>query len=339
LLVAAALLVAAGPAAAKPEDPPSTPPAAAPAGTAKEPTAADREKSRAAFRRGVAQLRAQDWAGARASFEEAWALVQHPSILLNLGIAHLRTDDPVLAEHELVRFLSEDTGAQPDEITGAREALVEARSKIGTLRVVVTPPAAKVTIDGEAAALRPADGVAEARLKAGKHTVAASADGFGPEQREVDVPAKSEAEVKLQLVAKPGEAAPPAAAAPGAPAPSGAAPPLRKIAGYSLAGVSGIALIVSGVLALEALSDSHDYGDPKSPSFQKPDVKSEGIAFRTGADVAFLAALLAGAGAVILLFTDIGASPKPASLQFSPLRGVGSPAARLQDTSPLTLRW
>jgi hypothetical protein len=312
LLVAASLLGSSGLAAAKPEEPPSA---------AKEPTAADREKSRAAFRRGVGQLRAQDWAGARASFEEAWALVQHPSILLNLGIARLRTDDPVLAERDLVRFLSEDAGAQPDEITGAREALAEARSKIGTLHVSVTPPAARIVIDGEPVAVRPADGVAEARLKAGKHAVATSADGFAPDQREVDVPAKSETAVQVKLVAKTAEPAPSAA---GAPDDGAAGPPLRKIAGYSLAGVAGVALVVSGVLALEAIGDSHDYGDPKSPSFQKPDVKSQGIALRTGADVAFLAALLAGAGAVILLFTDIGAAPPP--------------RARSQR-SPLTLRW
>jgi Tfp pilus assembly protein PilF len=72
-----------------------------------------REKSRVAFRRGVAQLRSQDWTAARASFEAAWALYPHPSILLNLGIARLRTDEPVRAEQDLVRFLSEDVGASP----------------------------------------------------------------------------------------------------------------------------------------------------------------------------------------------------------------------------------
>src|SRR4051794_7651955 len=75
------------------------------------PTAGDadvREKSRAAFRRGVAQLRAQDWSAARTSFEAAWAYFPHPSILLNLGIARLHTDDPVRAEQDLVHFLSED---------------------------------------------------------------------------------------------------------------------------------------------------------------------------------------------------------------------------------------
>ena len=44
-----------------------------------------RDRSRAAFRKGVAQLRASDWSGARASFESAYTLFPHPSILLNLA--------------------------------------------------------------------------------------------------------------------------------------------------------------------------------------------------------------------------------------------------------------
>ena len=259
-----------------------------------------RERSRAAFRRGVTELRAEDWAGARASFEEAWSLVQHPSILLNLGIARLRTDDPVLAEQDLVRFLSEDSGATSEELASAREALGEARSRIGTLRVTATPATARVVIDGQPASVRaPAGaglgGVAEARLKAGEHTVVVEADGFGADRRTVEVLPKSETELEITLAggARPGRSD---------------GMPARAIVGWSLAGVSGVALAASGIMALRAMSLSNDYADRASPSFQDRDVKDEGIAFRTGADVALVTALLAGAGAVILLVTDIGAS-------------------------------
>lgn len=278
-----------------------------------------RERSRAAFRRGVTELRAEDWAGARASFEEAWSLVQHPSILLNLGIARLRTDDPVLAEQDLVRFLSEDSGATSEELASAREALGEARSRIGTLRVIATPATARVVIDGRPASVRaPAGaglgGVAEARLKAGEHTVVVEADGFGAERRSVEVLPKSETELEIALAgggARPGRSD---------------GMPARAIVGWSLAGVSGVALAASGIMALRAMSLSNDYADRASPSFQDRDVKDEGIAFRTGADVALVTALLAGAGAVILLVTDIGASSDG---------GV----ARLAAQRPALVRW
>ncbi len=264
-----------------------------------------KDKSRAAFRKGVSQLRAQDWAGARASFETAWSLFPHPSILLNLGIARLRTDDPVLAEQDLVRFLSEDSGAAADELAGAREALAEARARIGTLRVIATPASARVSVDGSPISERmstPEKGaVAEVRLKAGRHAVVVEADGFFSDRRAVDVVAKSETEIKIALGAKDAPAPTPVE-------PEG--PSLRKITGYSLAGLAGVALVTSGISALRAKSLSDDYGDQGNPStFRNEDVKSEGIAFRTAADVALGIGVLAAAGAVVLLFTDIGAKP------------------------------
>ncbi|MDF2695796.1 MAG: hypothetical protein K0S65_4179 [Labilithrix sp.] len=280
--------------------------------------AASRERSRAAFRKGVTQLRAQDWTGARASFEEAWSLVQHPSILLNLGIARLRTDDPVLAEQDLVRFLSEDPGAAPEELASAREALAEARSKIGTLRIVTTPASARVAIDGKPVGVRVAGGggVAEARLKSGAHALSVQADGFRAEERSVDLPAKSDTELRVVL----------AASDAGQLRESG--PSTRTIVGWSLAGTAGVALVASGVMALRAMSLANDYEERGSASFQDKDVKDEGIAFRTGADVALVAGLVAGAGAVVLLLTDIGLD-----------RGAAVARVRARPVPAALLRW
>jgi hypothetical protein len=262
-----------------------------------------RERSRAAFRKGVAQLRAQDWAAARTSFETAWGYFPHPSILLNLGIARLHTDDPVRAEQDLMKFLSEDGGASADELAGAREALADARSKIGTVRVVVTPPTARVSIDGKAVTtVRRVDagGIqAEVRAKAGTHAVLVEADGYKTERRDVDLAAKAEAVAHITLAAVD---APP-------PKPTPAADPSRAIAGYSLLGLAGAALITSGVTALRAKTLSNEYGDASSPHFQEHSTRTQGIAFRTTADVALGIALVSGAIGVVLLFTDFGKSP------------------------------
>jgi hypothetical protein len=269
------------------------------------PSTADpdaRERSRAAFRKGVAQLRASDWAAARASFETAWTLYPHPSILLNLGIARLRTDDPVHAEQDLVRFLSagEDAGATADELNGAREALSEARSKIGTLRVVVSPAAARVSVDGKAVeTVRRADAgasgvVAEVRAKPGRHAVLVEAEGHGVERRDVEVVQKGEVVVNVTLTPS------------GATKPSEATPSTRAVVGWSLAGLGGAALITSGITALRAKSLADDYADRSSPRFQDAGARSEGITFRTTADVALGVAILSGATAIVLLFTDVG---------------------------------
>jgi hypothetical protein len=268
------------------------------------PVAADaeaRERSRAAFRKGVAQLRAQDWVAARASFETAWSSYPHPSILLNLGIARLRTDDPVRAEQDLVRFLSEDVGASPDELSGAREALAEARTKVGTLRVLVAPSAARVVIDGKAVeTVRRADPglsgiVAEVRAKPGKHSIVVEAEGFTSSRRDVDLSARAEAVVKITLVAIAAVTPVPAAET-----------RTRTIVGWSLVGLAGAGLIAGGVTALRAKSLSNDYGDSTSPKFQEHSVKSEGIAFRSAADISLGIAIVSAAVGVVLLFTDFG---------------------------------
>jgi len=273
---------------------------------ADEPAAAgeadSRERSRVAFRKGVAQLRAQDWAAARTSFESALALYPHPSILLNLGIARLRTDDPVRAEQDLMRFLSEDVGASPDELASAREALADARSKLGTLRVVVSPAAARVAVDGKAVeTVRRADSsgsavVAEVRAKPGRHVVAVEAEGHTPDKRDVEVVAKGEASIAITL-----------AIVEKKPVESG--PATRSVVGWSMVGLGGAALITAGFTALRAKSLANEYADTGSTRYQDSDARSEGVTFRTAADVALGVALLSGVAAVILLLTDLGKGP------------------------------
>ncbi|MFO0737910.1 MAG: PEGA domain-containing protein [Labilithrix sp.] len=298
---------------------------------------ATRDKSRAAFKKGVSQLKAQDWAGARASFEEAYSLLPHPSILLNLGISRLKTDDPAGAEDALMKFLQEDAGAGPEELASARDALADARGKIGTIRLNVTPAGAKTTIDGKVAT------GTDVRVKAGSHTLTIEAEGFQSAEKQVDVPAKGNIEVQAVL-AKSG--------APGGEKPkddkkelSTSDDNLRPILGYSLLGVSGVALIVTGVMAARAFSLSSDYSDQnKKETYQNADTKSSGITARTLADVSFIVALLAGAGAIVLLFTDIGkgeATPS-ATKPDAPKPDAPKPAepqARLQYSFPATIRW
>jgi hypothetical protein len=278
-----------------------------------------REKSRAAFRAGVSQLQAKDWKAARSSFETAWSLYPHPSILLNLGIARLRTDEPVLAEQDLKQFLSEDFGATPEELAGAREALAEARTKIGTIRVVASPLASRIVVDGKTIAERVAGtdaAVTEVRAKAGKHAVLVEAEGHHPQERNVDLAPRAEIEVKIALAPKEVPKAPKSGPTPGADdGPTG-----RTILGYSLAGLSGVALVTGAVCGFRTLSLASEHEQQPSA-----DLKSEGETFRTVTDVALGVAIVAGAAAIVVLFTDVGTS-KPT-------------ASNAAKRAPLMLRW
>lgn len=302
---------------AKPDDPPSS-----------QSEKEAREKSRAAFRAGVSQLQAKDWKAARSSFETAWALYPHPSILLNLGIARLRTDDPVLAEQDFVKFLSEDFGATPEELAGAREALAEARTKLGTIRVVASPSAARIVVDGKTIAERVSSAgvaadaaVAEVRAKAGKHTVLVDAEGHAQQERNVDLAPRADIEVKIALVANAAKVGP---NGPG-PIPAGDdGPDGRTILGYGLAGLSGVALVTGVVCGIRTLSLASEHEDRPTA-----DSKSEGETFRTVTDVAIGVAIVSGVAAIVLLFTDVGSSPKTMS----------GPAWNAAKRAPLMLRW
>jgi hypothetical protein len=235
-----------------------------------------------------------------------------------------------------MKFLQEDSGAGPDELASARDALAEARSKIGTIHLALTPATAKATIDGKVAA------AADVRVKAGTHTITIEADGFQPAEKSVDVTAKATIEVEAVLAPIAG-GAPPAekpAEKPGEKVSTDDGD-WRPIAGYALLGVAGVSLIASGVMAVRALSLSSDYSDQSNrETYQNPDTKSTGIAMRTGADVAFIIALLAGAGGAVLLFTDLGKStdanapPKPAEPPKEPPKTTG-----FVYSFPSTIRW
>lgn len=308
IAIALSVLATEASAHAKPDDPPST---------AQEREA--REKSRTAFRAGVSQLQAKDWKAARSSFEVAYTLYPHPSILLNRGIARLRTDDPVLAEQDFKAFLSEDFGATPEELGGAREALAEARTKIGTIRVVASPPSSRIVVDGTTIGERVTErdsAVAEVRAKAGKHTVLVDAEGHAAQERNIDLAPRAEIEVKIALVAN--------AKVTGSgrgPGPTGGDDGTsgRTILGYGLLGLSGIALATTAVCGFRAISLSGDYEDRNKPDlFQNPEVKAEGETFRTVADIALGAAVVSGVGAIVLLLTDVGSS-KPTASKRAPL--------------------
>ncbi len=257
--------------------------------------AAARDRSRAAFVRGVGQAESGRWAEARASFAAAYALYPHASILLNLGIAELRAGDPVSAERDLVRFFSEDRDAPPDDLASAREALSEARAKIGSILVEASPASARVSIDGkpvEVVRAGDTDGAsALARVIPGAHLVRVEADGYPAEERSVEARASSQVRVVVALeLSSPGRASSPSNT--------------RAIVGWSLAGLAAGALVTSGVTALRAKSLSDDYRDPGNARFRDSDTREVGVGFRTAADVALIVGVASGVAAAVLFLTQ-----------------------------------
>lgn len=250
----------------------------------------EREESRAAFRRGVAAIEKGDWEAGKAELARAYELFPHPSILLNLGIARAKTADFAGAERDLVRFLADDAQATSDEVETARRTLADVKTHLGTLRIRVAPPSAKVLIDAQPVALG-ADGTAEVRLTLGAHRVHAEAGGHASEERSFAVgsdPVGAQLGVDLEPEPEPDVHQ---------------GPTSRQLVAFSLLG-AGTASLGLGIFAgLRALSLADEYNTPGEARYQDASVKDTGIAFRTTADVAFILAGGLAVGGLVLLLT------------------------------------
>jgi tetratricopeptide (TPR) repeat protein len=281
------------------------PPSCVPAGSESNDA---RDRSRAAFRKGVADAHDGDYVAARQCFSEAYKLFPHPSILLNLGISRARTGEWLEAEQDLVHFLADDGGAQPDEVASARSELAQVRGHLGTFRLRVSPDGAHATLDARPIALLPGSFV-DVRAPRGKHDLHVEADGYAPTDRTVAIAADRASDVDVALAAVAGGTPPPG------PTPDG-----RRTLGWLFVGASVVAAGVGLYAGIQAKALSDQYNVPGSASFQDPSTKAKGITFRTSADVAFLSALaLAGVGLYFVLTSPPSGAGGRAGIVLGPL--------------------
>jgi hypothetical protein len=250
-----------------------------------------RERSRAAFRRGVAQAQEGNYTAARDSFVEAYRIFPHPSILLNLGIARAHTGEWLEAEQDLVRFLADDGGAQPGELASARAELAQARSHLGTFRLRISPDGAHATLDAKPIALI-SGGVVDVRTTRGSHDLVVESEGYAAIDRPIVVTSERAPDVTVTLRPAGAEGA----------RPSSGGGETQRTVGWFLLGGGVVATAIGTYAGLEAESLANKYNTAGSGSYQDPSTKARGLVFRTSADVAFLCALgLAGTGVYFLL--------------------------------------
>ncbi len=185
-LLAASLVLACGALAgaqpAAPAAPPRTPPTAtgkdaSKASADKTPTAQDNNEAVEHFQNGVKLYQDKNYKGALAEFEAAYQLKPGASSLQNIALCLKALFRYAEAADTLEKLLAKH-GSEIDEQERAQveSAIHELSSLVGSINVKVSPPNARVTIDGrtiDAKALE--KGV---RLDVGEHTVAASAPGY-----------------------------------------------------------------------------------------------------------------------------------------------------------------
>ncbi len=279
----------------------------APAVAFADPSVADVESAKLAYREGKELRDKQDLAGALARFNAAYALVPTPITALELARTHLAMGH-VLAARELLLGVDR-MPKKPDESEKAGEARAEAvdlaetaKSKLASIRVTApVGDSATVAIDG--VELVPAAAYAPRVVDPGHHVVAVSAPGRAG-RVEVDLAAGESRTLVVPLVA---EAAPPFVSV------------KDRITGNTLTwvglGVGALGLAVGTVTGIVALVKS---GSVKSecPRGQCPPSAHADLnltnAMSTTSTIAFALGVV-GAGVGILSFlSDKSTSPAAA---------------------------
>ncbi len=174
---AAALLVAllSGVARGQTPEPPPAPPAAPPG--APDPAQAATEAARAHFKTGIKLYRDGNYPGALAEFEAAYELKPGPGSLQNVALCQKALFRYGEAADTLTRLLLRHAAElSPAERTAAELARDELKGLVGSFRLRVTPPDARVTLDGQP--LSGTERLSARRVNVGEHTLVAEAPGY-----------------------------------------------------------------------------------------------------------------------------------------------------------------
>src|SRR6185312_6853641 len=121
--------------------------------------------ARARFQEGVADFDKGEYEAARAAFLEAYALKQHPAVLLNLAQSCLKSGHYLDAAKYFQKYLNDPQG---DKKADASKGLADARAKLGRLDVSA-PPGSDVTVDSDSVGKTPLNEAVD--VEAGNHTV------------------------------------------------------------------------------------------------------------------------------------------------------------------------
>jgi hypothetical protein len=212
---------------------------------------ADRAKAGQAYARGMQLSEAKRFEEALAEFEAARRACDSVDTLGAIGSMQLELGRTLDTIATLARYLDEGAGLVPERRSQVESVLRQQMqmANAGLVTVAVSEMTASLRVDG---ALLPDEaGLRYVALPAGKHRVEASAPGFAPLERKVDVEAGASSRISLVLErARIAVTVPPNDSA----APAATAPAPAQESWLTSGRASGLAIVAAGVsLELAAL--------------------------------------------------------------------------------------
>jgi hypothetical protein len=168
-------------------------------GSAALPPSPDAVKTEARdrFDRGLRLFNDGDNAGALAEFKRAYELIPNTLVLYNIGLVYAAMGRPVEAVDALERVLAAPGPVTGDRLARARQTHDDQASRIATLNIVTSVPAA-IEVDGVQVGQSPLS--APLRVASGVHVVGALSSGYAPMRKEVTVAGGDKVDVRLDLV-------------------------------------------------------------------------------------------------------------------------------------------
>ena len=292
----------------QPTPPPSAPGRATPAPAAQQPSAeasgddqfseAQREAARVAYARGQTLFAQEDFAAAKAAFEEAYAQVPNPIVLVSIAECEMRLGNLEAALQTFRRYLEERPDA-PDR-ADVEQKIADIEATPSTLVLTSDPIAALIVLDGvNTGKTTPS----ELRVTPGEHSVELVLDGYVKAATPVTAKIGARHEVHVALEPQP----PVETVAPGE---TGVTPTVDQTSPTTalwITGVIGAAGIITGsVLGFMVLAEQSDFDS--NPTVESAD-RGERLALFT--DVAFgVGAMALLTGAVIYLTADQSGPPE-----------------------------
>jgi tetratricopeptide (TPR) repeat protein len=265
--------------------PTTAPNAAAPASAPAEPTQQQRDTAREAYGRGQALFAQGNYAEAKAAFDQAYAAVPNPVVLLSTAECQVRLNQLDDAYVTLQKYLSDRPGA-PDRADVEQKA-AELLATPGHVVVATEPAGAAISIDGQVTGkVSPA----EFDLKRGEHTIGLSLAGYDAVDEKISARIGARHEIQIAL-----RAAPAVVAEPPPPELKTATSAEKPTTALWITGIVGAAGLVTGtVLGFMVLAERSDYD--AHPTKASAD-RGERLALFT--DVAF------GVGAMALVTSAV----------------------------------
>lgn len=290
-----------------------------------EPTREERtEKAKALLEQGEAKLSEGDVPAALELFRASNASMRSPQALFRIAVC-LDKMDKLAASDEAAAAFHRFLGLPPPEaMTDERRIATERLAELakGTLKVTSSPAEVEIRIDGGAALKTPA----EARVSPGRHVVTASAPGYEPSTKELEIGTRGVLELAIVLQALPA-AAPVPVPAPHehthpAPIDTGVKP-VRPIYAYAAFGVAAVSAAVGVGYGFRALSAKSDYD--KAPSRDLANRQQESALV---SDTAFGAAVVLGVVGTVFLLHASDEKATPAHAASVTVRPIVSPSAQ-----------